>query len=122
MELIVHHADARLRAVFGRCERRKTRRRRARHLRYVPPMDDADGYFGERVAATYDDSSHTFEPGLVEPTVNLLAAMAGHWNSRSAPGASRCRWRRVASRCTASTCRGPWSPGCAPSRAGTRST
>ena len=40
-------------------------------------MDDADGYFGERVAATYDDSSHTFEPGVVEPTVNLLAELAG---------------------------------------------
>ena len=40
-------------------------------------MDDADGYFGERVAATYDDSSHTFDPGAVEPAVDLLAELAG---------------------------------------------
>jgi hypothetical protein len=26
-------------------------------------MDDEDGYFGERVAATYDESAEIFEPG-----------------------------------------------------------
>lgn len=77
MDLIVHHAGARLRAVFGPVRAPKTRQRRARHLRYRPRVDDADGYFGERVAATYDDSSDVFEPGAVDPTVNLLAELAG---------------------------------------------
>jgi SAM-dependent methyltransferase len=40
-------------------------------------MEDPDGYFGERVASTYDDSSHMFQPGAVEPTVSLLAELAG---------------------------------------------
>jgi hypothetical protein len=49
-------------------------------------MDDEDGYFGESVAATYDESSaDMFEPDVVD------------------------------------ACRGRWSPGCAPSRAATRS-
>jgi len=77
MDLIVPHAGARPRAVFGPARAPKTRQRRARHLRYGPPVDDADGYFGERVAATYDDSSDTFDPGAVEPTVDLLAELAG---------------------------------------------
>ena len=77
MNLIVHHAGARLRAVFGPVRAPKTRQRRARHLRYRPPVDDADGYFGKRVAATYDDSSHVFEPGAVDPAVSLLAELAG---------------------------------------------
>ena len=39
---------------------------------------DEDGYFGERVAATYDDSSwEMFDPAVVEPTVDLLAELAG---------------------------------------------
>jgi SAM-dependent methyltransferase len=41
-------------------------------------MDDRDGYFGERVAATYDESaSDMFEPGVVHATVGFLAALAG---------------------------------------------
>jgi SAM-dependent methyltransferase len=46
-------------------------------VRYGPPVDDADGYFGERVAATYDESSDIFEPGAVDPAVELLADLAG---------------------------------------------
>ncbi len=39
---------------------------------------ERDGYFGERVAATYDDpSSEMFQPRVVEPTVDLLAELAG---------------------------------------------
>jgi SAM-dependent methyltransferase len=34
-----------------------------------------DGYFGERIAATYDDSSGS-EPGPVEPVVDFLAGLA----------------------------------------------
>ena len=46
--------------------------------RYGPPMDDPDGYFGERVAATYDDSStEEFAPEVVEATVGLLANLTG---------------------------------------------
>jgi SAM-dependent methyltransferase len=37
-----------------------------------------DGYFDERVAARYDESSaEMFDPGLVEPVVDLLAELAG---------------------------------------------
>jgi SAM-dependent methyltransferase len=46
-------------------------------LRYRPAMDDEDGYFGERVAAGYDQSSDIFEPGAVAPAVEVLAELAG---------------------------------------------
>ena len=36
-----------------------------------------DGYFGESVAATYDDSAEIYEPGAVDPAVGLLARLAG---------------------------------------------
>jgi SAM-dependent methyltransferase len=40
-------------------------------------MDD-DGYFGERTAARYDESSaDMFEPAVVDPAVDLLAGLAG---------------------------------------------
>ncbi len=39
---------------------------------------DEDGYFGELVAARYDDSTAGMsEPGAVEPAVGLLAGLAG---------------------------------------------
>lgn len=41
-------------------------------------MDDADGYFGEDVAARYDDpSSEMFRPEVVAATVDVLAELAG---------------------------------------------
>ncbi len=41
-------------------------------------MDDKDGHFGERVAATYDESSaDEFAPAVVEPVVDVLAELAG---------------------------------------------
>jgi SAM-dependent methyltransferase len=40
-------------------------------------MGDEDGYFGERIAATYDDSSEIFGPGPVDPMVEVLAGLAG---------------------------------------------
>src|ERR1700734_3707419 len=41
-------------------------------------MDDADGYFGDRVAATYDDpTSRQFDPAVVAATVDVLAGLAG---------------------------------------------
>jgi SAM-dependent methyltransferase len=40
-------------------------------------MDEPEDYFGERVAATYDESSDVFEPGAVNATVGLLAELAG---------------------------------------------
>ena len=40
-------------------------------------MDDEDGYFGERVAATYDDSSEIFGPGVVDAVAGVLAGLAG---------------------------------------------
>jgi SAM-dependent methyltransferase len=41
-------------------------------------MEDEDGYFGGRVAASYDESAVAmFEPGLLEPAVEVLADLAG---------------------------------------------
>ena len=41
-------------------------------------MEDADGYFGERVAATYDSSEEgMFGPEAVAATAGLLAELAG---------------------------------------------
>ncbi|MGH3681391.1 MAG: class I SAM-dependent DNA methyltransferase [Natronosporangium sp.] len=41
-------------------------------------MDDADGYFGERVAASYDESSaDRFEPAVVDAAVSVLVGLAG---------------------------------------------
>jgi SAM-dependent methyltransferase len=40
-------------------------------------MTGEDGYFNERVAATYDETNaHLFDPALVEPTVDFLAELA----------------------------------------------
>ncbi len=41
-------------------------------------MREEDGYFDERVAATDDESSaDMFDPAVVEPTVDILAELAG---------------------------------------------
>ncbi|MCQ4081220.1 class I SAM-dependent methyltransferase [Streptomyces sp. RB6PN25] len=41
-------------------------------------MDDEDGYFGELVAARYDESSaDMFEPSVVDPAVDVLEGLAG---------------------------------------------
>src|SRR5918997_5009321 len=41
-------------------------------------MHDEDGYFDERVAARYDESSaEMFDPAVVEPVVDMLAELAG---------------------------------------------
>jgi SAM-dependent methyltransferase len=41
-------------------------------------MREEDGYFGEGVAATYDEPGvGKFEPAVVEPTVDFLAELAG---------------------------------------------
>ncbi|MFG2030181.1 class I SAM-dependent DNA methyltransferase [Streptomyces sp. NPDC048825] len=41
-------------------------------------MRDGDGYFGEKVAAGYDESSaDMFRPEAVDPAVDLLAGLAG---------------------------------------------
>jgi SAM-dependent methyltransferase len=41
-------------------------------------VQDDDGYFGERVAARYDESSaEMFEPEAVDPVVDFLAELAG---------------------------------------------
>ena len=39
-------------------------------------MDDEDGYFPERVAATYDDSSETFGSGAAEAVAGVLGGRA----------------------------------------------
>ncbi len=41
-------------------------------------MDDEDGYFGEQVAAAYDEeSAEMFEPRAVDAAVDVLAGLAG---------------------------------------------
>ena len=41
-------------------------------------MPDDDGYFGERVAARYDESSaEMFDPAVVDPVVDFLVELAG---------------------------------------------
>ena len=41
-------------------------------------MNDDDGYFGEHVAARYDESSaEMFDPAVVEPVVEVLVDLAG---------------------------------------------
>jgi SAM-dependent methyltransferase len=43
------------------------------------PVPDADGYFGERVAASYDESvAEMSEPAVVNAAVDVLAGLAGH--------------------------------------------
>jgi SAM-dependent methyltransferase len=45
---------------------------------YRRPVPDEDGYFGESVAATYDESTaDMFDPRTVEPAVEVLAELAG---------------------------------------------
>jgi SAM-dependent methyltransferase len=40
---------------------------------------DADGYFGEDVAATYDDGfEDQFDPAVIDATAGVLADLAGH--------------------------------------------
>src|SRR5262245_2533413 len=40
-------------------------------------MDHDDGYFGEQVADTYDESSaEMFEPSVIDPMVDVLAELA----------------------------------------------
>jgi SAM-dependent methyltransferase len=36
-----------------------------------------DGYFGESVAARYEDDAEMFDPAVVDPTVDFLAELAG---------------------------------------------
>jgi hypothetical protein len=41
-------------------------------------MKDEDGYFGERIAALYDEASaENFEPRVVDPAVDMLRGLAG---------------------------------------------
>ena len=41
-------------------------------------MDNEDGYFDEQAAARYDEqSADMFEPGAVDPVVEVLAKLAG---------------------------------------------
>jgi SAM-dependent methyltransferase len=41
-------------------------------------VDDPDGYFGEQVAASYDDpTDRMFQPEAIDPAVSLLAELAG---------------------------------------------
>ena len=41
-------------------------------------MQNEDGYFGERIAARYDESSaEMFDPAVVDPAVDLLVELAG---------------------------------------------
>lgn len=41
----------------------------------------SDGYFDEKVAATYDDDVDSFNPEVIEPVVDFLAELAGRGNT-----------------------------------------
>jgi len=59
----------------GRAGNRSPRREAGSTVRRV---NDPDGYFGERVAATYDEATaEMFDPAVVEPAVDVLAELAG---------------------------------------------
>ena len=46
--------------------------------RAADDADDEDGYFGEPVAAEYDDpTSHMFTPAAIDPAADFLAGLAG---------------------------------------------
>jgi hypothetical protein len=82
----------------GRRRERKNREPFADLPRYRPVMDDEDGFFGERVAAAYDDpSSQEFDPAVIERTVDVLAGLAGlvapagPWSWPSGRDGSPCR-------------------------------
>ena len=46
--------------------------------RYGRAVNDGDGYFGEQIAADYDDDeSARFDPAEIEATVEVLAGLAG---------------------------------------------
>ena len=46
--------------------------RRCGHAQYGPDMADEDGYFGERIAASYDESvADMARPDVVGPAVDL---------------------------------------------------
>ncbi len=99
--------------------------RRGRLSGTVRAVDDEDGYFGERVAAGYDEScGDRFEPDALDETVGVLAELARGGRALElgiGTGRVALPLARRASRSTASTCPGRWWPGCAPSRAATRS-
>jgi hypothetical protein len=75
--------------------RRDTTTRCRRSCAVRSAMDDRDGYFGEGVAARYDEScADMFEPGVVDTVVEVLAGLAG--GGRLWSWASHCRWRAAA--------------------------
>jgi len=48
---------------------------------------DADGYFDERIAARYDETSaDMFDPAVVDSAVDLLAELAG--SGRATPSST----------------------------------
>jgi len=86
---------------------------------------DKDGYFGERVAAGYDEScGDRFAPDVLDETVGVLAELAAGGRALELGiGTGRVALPLAA---RGVPVRGidlsrPWWPGCAPSRAATRS-
>ncbi|HZB34259.1 MAG TPA: hypothetical protein VE465_29115 [Streptosporangiaceae bacterium] len=58
-------------------------------------MDASDGYFGEAVAAQYDESSaEMFDPQVVEPVVDVLAELAGSGRAHAMGRSIATTWRR----------------------------
>src|ERR1700737_4623930 len=73
----------------------------------------AENYFGEGVAARYDESAaDLFAPAVIDPVVDFLADLAGQASlssSASAPAGLRYRSRSAGFACRASTSRRRWS-------------
>ena len=84
-------------------------------------MPDEDGYFGERVAASYDESSaEMFDPAVVDPIVDLLVELAGERTALElgiGTGRIALPLARRGVPCTGSSSRRPWQRGCGRSRA-----
>ena len=77
---VLARETAQLAQIVGRPPPRKTCGRRHEPPRYGPGADDEDGYFGESIAATYDESSaDMFDPAVVEPASTF-------WRNWPAPG------------------------------------
>jgi predicted O-methyltransferase YrrM len=94
--------------------------------RYVPSVQEGDGYFDERIASRYDESAaEMFEPAAVEPVVDLLVELAGSGRALElgiGTGRIALPLAQRGVRVHASTSRRRWSRGCGRSRAPRTST
>jgi hypothetical protein len=89
---------------------------------YGLAMDHEDGYFGEQVAARYDESSAAmFEPGVVDAVVDVLPRFANRGRALElgiGTGRIALPLARRGVPVHGIECRGRWLPGCARRQSG----